>query len=390
MKKVLVISFVLFCVISLHGQRSPFGGPSQDEQKAIKVSEEQKEEILNKVIERIKSYYIVKDKVPEIVGKLRKKSAAYEEKNDAYSFSRALTKDLRDITNDFHFGIIYNPRMFSQMEQMMRGLSRSSETAMAGGGQPRVRRVAPGSGETARGGNGPRRIVRVPGMADGKKRNYYLRELAVLKGNVGYLRLERMPSLDAAKKTVDSAMGFLGNTDALIIDLRNNPGGIGGFIPYFMSYFFPAEEKLLYSRELSIQPNLQKFFVELKLPNKRLDNIPIYILINKRTGSAAANLAYTMQKHDRAKLVGVTAGKGYIGAHSASPFPLSDNFLAIVPVARVVHAKTKSNWNITGVVPDIPTEGDAKEIAHREALKEIGYEEPTVGQQTRRMRVPNN
>ena len=42
--------------------------------------------------------------------------------------------------------------------------------------------------------------------------------------------------------------------------------------------------------------------------NQRMDKIPTYILIDQFTGSAAANLAYTMQSFNKAILVGENTG----------------------------------------------------------------------------------
>lgn len=335
------------------------GMPTREESEAVKISEDQKRAVIDKLKDSIVEGYILRDKANGAADRIEEKfsSGAYKETGDAYSFGRALTMDLRAITNDAHFNVLYHPLLFERLEQM----ARAASAAASGNG-----------GQTNGGSGGGQRTAsaQLPPSRDSKK-NFYFRQLEVLEGNVGYLKLELIPQINEAKPTLDSAMGFLANTDAMIIDLRDNPGGFGGFISYFMSYFFPSEKILLFKRDLSIGDS-QEFYVETDLPNRRLDKIPVYILINQRTGSAATNLSYTMQKHGRAIVVGQTTGAGSLGAHSAGPFTLADGFVATIPIGRVVHPKTNSNWNTTGVVPDLPTEGDAKEAAHNAALEKLG------------------
>ncbi len=359
---ILVFAMMIFTVIRVDAQGLMEGMPTKDEAEAVKITEDQKRAVIDELKKSIIEGYILRDKAQELADHIESKfaSGAFRENGDAFGFGRALTMELRGFTNDQHFNVLYHPLLVQRLEQMARAASaaRSAQDPAS----------ADGNGE-------PARAVRTPPAATppsrDSKKNFFFRQLEVLDGNVGYLKLELIPQINEAKPTLDSAMAFLGNTDAMIIDLRDNPGGFGGFISYFMSYFFPAEKMLLFKRELSLG-DTQEFYTELDLPNKRLDKIPVYILINQRTGSAATNFSYTMQKHGRAIVVGETTGAGKIGAHSAGPFTLANGFVATIPIGRVVHPKTNSNWNITGVVPDLPTDADAKEAAYKAALEKLG------------------
>ncbi|MCO6512069.1 MAG: S41 family peptidase [Aridibacter famidurans] len=352
----ILLAMMVFLSTEASAQGIMSGMPTKGEAEVVKISDDQKRAVIEKLKESILEGYILRDKAKGAADRIGEKfsSGAYKETGDAYAFGRALTMDLRAITNDPHFNVLYHPLLFQRLEQM--ASAAAANGAGSGGGQ---------GGSSAQ-----------PPPSTDSKKNFFFRKLEVLEGNVGYLKLELIPQINEAKPTLDSAMGFLGNTDAMIIDLRDNPGGFGGFISYFMSYFFPAEKMLLFKRELSIADS-QEFYVETDLPNKRLDKIPVYILINQRTGSAATNFSYTMQKHGRATVVGQTTGAGSLGAHSASPFTLAGGFVATIPIGRVVHPKTNSNWNMTGVVPDIPTEGDALEAAHDAALEKLGVKKPS-------------
>lgn len=358
-KGLLLLAMIAITSTQADAQGIMSGMPTKEEAEAVKITEDQKRAVIDKLKESVLEGYILRDKARDLAVRIEAKFAAgdYKAHGSAYAFGRALTLDLRSITNDPHFNVLYHPLLFERLEQMASAASANG----SGNGAQR-------SGDS---GGGQRAPAAQPPPSTDNKKNFFFRRLEVLEGNVGYLKLELIPQINEAKPTLDSAMGFLGNTDAMIIDLRDNPGGFGGFISYFMSYFFPAERTLLFKRELSIADS-QEFYVETDLPNKRLDNIPVYILINNRTGSAATNFSYTMQKHGRAIVVGQTTGAGSLGAHSAGPFTLADGFVATIPIGRVVHPKTNSNWNTTGVVPDLPTEGDAKEEAHKAALEKLG------------------
>ncbi|REJ76105.1 MAG: hypothetical protein DWQ47_10815 [Acidobacteria bacterium] len=352
-----LLAMLIATVSQANPQGIMAGLPTREEAEAVKITEDQKRAVVDELKNSIVEGYILRDRAKELADHIERKfaSGAYKDNGDAFAFGRALTMELREYTNDQHFNVIYHPQLVERLEQMTRAASADDND---------------GTGESPGARRGP-----PPGMtrSSDSKKNFFFRKLEVLDGNVGYLKLELIPQINEARPTLDSAMGFLGNTDAMIIDLRDNPGGFGGFISYFMSYFFPAEKTLLFSREMRIG-DTQEFYTETELPNKRLDKIPVYILINERTGSAATNFSYTMQKHGRATVVGATTGAGKIGAHSAGPFTLADGFVATIPIARVVHAKTNSNWNMTGVVPDLPTEGDAIETAHNAALEKLGVD----------------
>lgn len=272
------------------------------------------------------------------------KSDEYTAQDKTQSFSRYLTLALRDFTNDPHFNVLYSPRMFQQ--------AKSFEQS------------APPTRQGRQEAN--------PQNDPDKLKNFFMPKLEVLEGNVGYFRVNRMANIVNAKKTVDAAMQFLAYTDALILDLRGNRGGVGGFTPYLASYFFPAEEKLLFSREFPAYDSVSHFYTQEQLASPRMETQDAYILIDRFTGSAARNLAYTIQQHGRAALVGEATGVGSAGGHSAGLFALTEGFIATVPIANVVHPISKSNWSMVGVLPDHEASGEeALAAGHLLALTKL-------------------
>lgn len=360
MKTQLIITVLLICSLGLASTTacSQSVVRQSELQDATALSSAQKETIIQRLLKRIEDFYVLQDQVQKITDNIRERHAshAYQELEDPQQFARQLTLDLREASQDVHFGIMYNSETFKAM---------ASELVLLDG---------PNSRETMREWlEDDDATPDIGGLAGDERRNFFFTRLEILEGNVGYLRLDRIPALDPAKPTVDAAMAFLAHSDAVILDLRGNPGGVGGFIPYLMSYFFPEGGTYLYKRDFQAMSVVDEFYTEENLPGKRLDHVPLYILIDPFTGSAARNLSYTLQAFERAILVGEASGEqGYRGAHSAGLFPLADGLLAVVPIGRVVNAKTNTNWREGGVQPDVSVSSkEALGAAHQLALETL-------------------
>jgi C-terminal processing protease CtpA/Prc len=77
------------------------------------------------------------------------------------------------------------------------------------------------------------------------------------------------------------------------------------------------------------------------------------VLVGERTFSSGEALAYHLHSHGRARLVGQrTPG----AADHITPVRLASHVHAFLPEALVRDAITATNWEGTGVVPDIPCE----------------------------------
>jgi len=72
-----------------------------------------------------------------------------------------------------------------------------------------------------------------------KNHNFDFSKLEILPGNVGYLKFDYFAKVTNAQQTIDAAMQFLNNCDALIIDLQENAGGHVNTAEYICSFFYP-------------------------------------------------------------------------------------------------------------------------------------------------------
>ncbi len=200
--------------------------------------------------------------------------------------------------------------------------------------------------------------------------NFGFNRVERLSGNVGYLSLDIFWWLEVGGgDTAVAAMNFLANTNALIIDLRDNRGGDPAMVALLATYLFdgePVELSGLYSR---VSDSTQRSFTLPYVPGKRYLNKEVYILTNKETFSAGEAFAYDLKNLKRATLVGeTTAG----GANPRTGYPINRNLIVFVPTGRAISPITKTNWEGTGVKPDIevPSELSLK-TAHLAALKKV-------------------
>ena len=98
-------------------------------------------------------------------------------------------------------------------------------------------------------------------------------------------------------------------------------------------------------------------------------NKPIYVLIGSHTVSAAEEFAYNLKNLQRATLIGkTTAG----GAHPTEVLWIHPHIEAYIPAWRALNPIPGTNWEGTGVAPDIDvSEEHALDTAYAHALEAI-------------------
>lgn len=182
--------------------------------------------------------------------------------------------------------------------------------------------------------------------------NFGVQAVSRLEQNIGYLDLRVFAPVDWGGDTVAAAMTVLANADALIIDLRNNGGGIGDMADLVASYLFDGGRQPLTGVYDRPTDTLSQRFTQAHVAGKRFGaEKPVYVLISKKTFSAAEALAYNLQALKRATIVGEPSGGG---AHPFYYLTISDHFVLWSVTAKSVNPVTQSNWQGTGVTPDVP------------------------------------
>ncbi len=199
-----------------------------------------------------------------------------------------------------------------------------------------------------------------------KRHNYEFRALEILLGNVGYLDLRGFPSAQAAGPTAAAAMQFLANSDALIFDLRDNGGG-EDLVCLLMSYLY---DEAKYVHTARYRDHDEQSWTYAYVPGPRFPDHPVYVLISRSTFSAGEDFSYNLQKLGRVIVVGEqTRG----GAHPVEFYRFPELYLELmIPNAYSVNPVTKSNWENSGVIPDIEVPADeALAVAHEHALSRL-------------------
>ena len=125
---------------------------------------------------------------------------------------------------------------------------------------------------------------------------------------------------------------YLANTDALIIDLRQNGGGSPAMVALLCSYLFAGERKHLNDLAWRVPEGerIDQWWTVPHVAGKRYADKDVYILTSKRTFSAAEEFTYNLQALQRATVVGETTGGG---AHPGGVQPINDHFDRVLLVA---------------------------------------------------------
>jgi C-terminal processing protease CtpA/Prc len=188
-----------------------------------------------------------------------------------------------------------------------------------------------------------------------------------LAGNVGYLRLDEFAPSEEAGPRIAAATSLLADTGALIIDLRSNGGGWPLTVSLLISYLLPAEqEQHLHDMYSRLDGTTHQYWTSIEVSGKRYRGKPVYVLTSTHTFAAAEGFAYDVQALRRATIVGEVTGGG---AHPSLVEKLDTHFLLVVPDARVINTVTHTDWEGTGVKPDVTVPADRALVAALGSVK---------------------
>jgi carboxyl-terminal processing protease len=182
-----------------------------------------------------------------------------------------------------------------------------------------------------------------------------IKEARILEDGIGYIRLvefrENTPrdlnlALDKLRKD---------GLNALILDLRNNPGGLLDVAVKVTGKFIEKQKLVVYTKGRQASQNLSFMSRE----DQPLLDIPMVVLINEGSASGSEIVAGSLKDYKRAIILGIKSfGKGSV----QTVIPLSDGSALrlttskyFTPLGKEIHGK--------GVVPDIIVEEGKIELA---------------------------
>lgn len=173
-------------------------------------------------------------------------------------------------------------------------------------------------------------------------------ETEMLDDNIGYVQLSEFSGLASEKLTEGLEELLAQNPDALVLDLRNNPGGFLDQSVMVTDLFLP-EGIVLYQRDS--QGGEEIFRSET---GDIAESIPLVVLINEGSASASEIVAGAIQDTGRGTLIGETTfGKGSVQLLHV----LSDGSELRVTIARWFTPNNNS-INGVGISPDVEAEQD--------------------------------
>ncbi|QHT70918.1 S41 family peptidase [Rhodocytophaga rosea] len=307
--------------------------------------------LIDTISQTLERYYIFPDKAVQMGQHLQqqRKKGIYRTIKDAHQLAGQLTRDMESIYADGHLYMSYDPDLSKAILEVNPD-KRRREDSLA--------------------------------LLSARESNFGLNRVEILDGNIGYLPVysfTRFVSL--AKPSFSSALRFLSHTQALILDLRYNGGGSPEMVGQLGSYFFSVSTPFtsIYNRRID---SSSVYWADPARAEGVTLSMPVYILTSSSTFSAGEDFAYSMQQSKRATVVGDTTGGG---AHPAGPFVLGDGFILHLPFAQSINPYSKTNWEGTGVIPDMAASAEeALQMAHKLILQQF-IQQATDDKQKRKL-----
>lgn len=312
-----------------HLRAQPSTGPDRT------IDARERTEVIEGALTQLERAYVFPDVAKKMSAAIRARveRREYDDITSAQAFAKTLTDHLREVSRDKHLRVLYSATPLPREAQ------------------------EPSPDERAR------------FVENARRANFGFERIERLPSNVGYLNLRGFSGMPEAGETAIAAMNFLANTEALVVDLRQNGGGAPAMIGLISSYLFDEEVHLndFYWRE---SDSTRQFWTSPHVQGRRYGGQkPVFVLTSSRTFSAAEEFTYNLKNLKRATIVGETTGGG---AHPGGVRRITDNFGVWVPTGRAINPITKTNWEGVGIEPDVKVEAHlALKTAHLDALKKL-------------------
>lgn len=174
----------------------------------------------------------------------------------------------------------------------------------------------------------------------------------MLEGNIGLVTIANFDSR-CAEETIAAIEELVGQgAEALIFDVRYNPGGYKAELVEILDYLLP--EGLLFRSEY------YNGSTKDDMSDENCLDMPMAVLINGSSYSAAEFFAAALSEYGYAVTVGTqTSGKGYF----QSCFELSDGSAVNLSIGKYYTPNGVSLAEAGGLTPDFPEEVDEKTAA---------------------------
>ncbi len=227
-----------------------------------------------------------------------------------------------------------------------------------------------------------------------EKENIYFSNIKILDGNIAYVELKNFSTKAYGstykRRSLKSVMQKLKGTNAVIIDLQDNEGGViqvtGQFAAYFSNdsneYYLSSYSHEGYDTASWIirRNTVVKTDLFMKTQQKNHYSKPIYVLISNRTFSSGNFAAFLLKTRSDAIIIGDrTAGAG-LGPYGG--YSVSENNIQLdvnIPGRSFLDTVNHISFDTTHVSPDIACLADsALLIAYHLALDSLNISMPNI------------
>ncbi|MEU0784149.1 S41 family peptidase [Streptomyces sp. NPDC006173] len=281
--------------------------------------------VIDETVRLLTEHYVFPEVAAELASLLRRRFAegSYDV-DSAEELGRLVTVDLRSVNGDRHLSLKYHAASVPEERgaAALAAMRRDFDNSL--GGAPRVELL-----------------------------------------DEGVAVVELAPALfplEWAAEPLTAALSLAASARALVLDLRANLGGDPDTVAFVCSHLLDERTHLntMFWRDGG---RLEQSWSLAHVPGRRFGGTgPVYVLTSDRTFSAAEELAYDLQQLGRAVIVGE---RTHGGAHPREGWTVHPHLEATIPVGRSVNPVSGTNWEGTGVVPDVACPAaDALDRAH--------------------------
>jgi len=303
------------------------------EGRDVNLSAAERQQVIHGAVANLTKYYID----PDVAQRMAQALWAHEKSGDdaatdGEAFADLITTQMRDVSHDRYLMMVYST-----------GTTPANPPAPTPDDVARYRKEMEGN-------------------------NCTFEKVKILPHNIGYLKFNEFPDASICRTTAAAAMASMNHADAIIFDLRDNPGGYANMVALIASYLFdhPTHLNDFYNRS---ENTTEQSWTLPPVPGNRLAKKPAFVLTSSSTFSAAEGFSYDLKMLKRATLVGeTTSGRGHMGMGHR----IDDHFTIRIPGIRVINPISKTNWEGTGVEPDVRVKAaDALKTAEKLAERTL-------------------
>ncbi len=171
------------------------------------------------------------------------------------------------------------------------------------------------------------------------------------EGRSGILTIRRFDDAGRPRhaRLADACLTQLDECDAAVVDVRDNPGGWPSMVEHILAPLLgPDPVHIVTFRSVGRPDHAAWTRPDGRFP--RLGDVPLIVVLDERTASAAESLAYAVQTTGRGTVVGrASAG----AANPADAFAERTGFHVYIPTGAPIDPRSGTNWDGAGVQPAV-------------------------------------